>query len=124
MLLNDGIAHTFALYAPAYFPPGSPLHAYRADWSTALRNHSVTELCFHLMLRAGELEAGRTVWFASAHTGYAARYYFELLRRIGKVEILVDERAACLVRVRLTSPMKQLRPLCDQLMANTFPAGP
>ncbi|MFN2424825.1 MAG: hypothetical protein ABR587_00110 [Candidatus Binatia bacterium] len=121
LFLNDGSVHTFALYAPAYFPAGSPLRSQETDWRTVLRNRSITELCSHLMLRAGDLEAGQTVWFASAHTGYAARYYNELLRRVGKVEILVDERAACLVRVRLDSPMRKLQPLCQEMWDRAFP---
>lgn len=121
LFLNDGIAHPFALYAPAYFPAGSALHTHKADWNDALRNRSVTELCFHLMLRASHLQAGQTAWFASAHTGYAARYYNELLRRVGKVDILVDERAACLLRVRLDAPMTKLKPLCQGLWDRAFP---
>ena len=121
LFLNQGIAHTFVLHAPEFFPPGSPLLSQGRDWKEAMRNHNLTELCAQMMLRAGNLQAGQTAWFASAHTGYAARYYEELLRRVGKVEILVDERAACLVRVRLDAPMGKLRPLCQQLWDRAHP---
>lgn len=121
LFLNDGIAHTFALHAPQAFPAGFPLRDYRADWHTALRDRNLTELCFHLMLRAAHLREGETAWFASGHTGYAARYYNELLRRVGKVDLLVNERAACLVRVRLEKPMERLRPLCQQMWDQDFP---
>jgi len=120
LFLNDGIAHTFALYAPVVFPTGSPLQAHKADWQGAIRNRNLTELCFHLMLKSGHLQAGETVWYASGHTGFAGRYYYELLRRVGKVDLLVDERAACLVRVQLEKPMDSMRPFCQQLWDYSF----
>ena len=109
LFVNFGAAYGYEFYKSTLLGDVPGLRSHVASRMTALADQRRANLCRGLKLWGTEARAGERVWFLSAHVPHVSRIYQDVLRSLGRVDVVLARERQSLVRVDLDKSFAELR---------------